>query len=396
MSWYFRRKAGEAPAARWRHPAFSSDHPTLQAAATRAQDLAQAHNWNRSTLRLVLDGLTVLLEDRPADHRVMLSEVRTRTPRRASTPRVAEVLTSIGLLEDDTTPAIRAWIERRTRELPAGFVEVVRTWLLVLLDGDKRAQPRSPSTLYVYFGTLKPFLLQWATHRGHLREITSADITAALDPVRGWQRHTAIAALRSLFRYAKKRGLIFTNPTTRLKATKIESSQLPMTDTEIQAVQQIATHPGQRLIIALAAVHAARPAAIRALVLEDVDLPNRRIILAGHTQLLGDLTHRALLAWMDHRRATWPHTPNRHVLISKTTALGIEPITPSYLAVNLRRHGVHLEQVRKDRILHEALTTGADPLHLALVFNLSHTTASRYAGIAQNLLDDRLETNPTV
>lgn len=34
---------------------------------------------------------------------------------------------------------------------------------------------------------------------------------------------------------------------------------------------------------------------------------------------------------------------------------------------------------------------GADPLHLALVFNLSHTTASRYAAIAQSLLDDQLE-----
>ncbi|WP_369392490.1 hypothetical protein AB5J72_36600 [Streptomyces sp. CG1] len=38
-----------------------------------------------------------------------------------------------------------------------------------------------------------------------------------------------------------------------------------------------------------------------------------------------------------------------------------------------------------------ALTAGADPLHLALVFNLSHSTASRYATIAQNLLDDQIE-----
>jgi len=29
-------------------------------------------------------------------------------------------------------------------------------------------------------------------------------------------------------------------------------------------------------------------------------------------------------------------------------------------------------------------------LHLALVFNLSHTTASRYAAIAQDLLDDQI------
>jgi hypothetical protein len=66
------------------------------------------------------------------------------------------------------------------------------------------------------------------------------------------------------------------------------------------------------------------------------------------------------------------------------------PGEPNF-AWNLRRHGVNLERIRGDRILHEALTAGSDPLHLALVFNLSHTTASRYAVIAQKLLDDQLE-----
>jgi hypothetical protein len=44
---------------------------------------------------------------------------------------------------------------------------------------------------------------------------------------------------------------------------------------------------------------------------------------------------------------------------------------------------------RRDRLLHETLTVG--PLHLALVFNLSHTTASRYAAIAQAILDTQVE-----
>jgi hypothetical protein len=55
------------------------------------------------------------------------------------------------------------------------------------------------------------------------------------------------------------------------------------------------------------------------------------------------------------------------------------------------RRGVDLDRIRKARILHEALTVGPDLLHLALVFNLSHTAASRYATIAQDLLDDQLE-----
>src|SRR5664280_2166859 len=169
MASYFRRKAGAAPPVRWQHPAFSSDNPVLQSAAVQARHLGETHSWRRSNIRLVMEGLTGLRQFRPAGQPVTLSEVRNRTPRHASTPRVAEVLTGLGLLEDDTTPPIRSWIEHRTSDLPAGFAVVVRSWLLVLLDGDKRTAPRSHSTLYVYFGTLKPFLAQWAVSYTHLR-----------------------------------------------------------------------------------------------------------------------------------------------------------------------------------------------------------------------------------
>jgi integrase len=159
-----------------------------------------------------------------------------------------------------------------------------------------------------------------------------------------------------------------------------------MTDAKIRAVEQAAASPAQRLIVALAAVHAARWAAIRGLTLDDLDLPNRRITIGGHRQRLGELTYRTLRAWLDYRRATWPRTPNRHVLISGKTALGSGPVSRSYLTWNLQRHGVSIERIRRDRVLHEALTARADPLHLALVFGLSHTTASRYTLIACDLL----------
>ncbi|MEU6541253.1 hypothetical protein [Streptomyces sp. NPDC047000] len=111
--------------------------------------------------------------------------------------------------------AIRSWNDDRTAELPAGFAGDVRAWLLVLLDGGSRARPRSHTCLYVCFGCVRPLLENLATPRGHLREITVADVTAALSPLHGWQRRSAIAALRSLSRFAKKRGLILTNPTAR-------------------------------------------------------------------------------------------------------------------------------------------------------------------------------------
>ena len=110
-----------------------------------------------------------------------------------------------------------------------------------------------------------------------------------------------------------------------------------------------------------------------------------RITIAGHRQRLGELTRNALLAWLGYRRATWPDTANRHVLVSRISALGTGPVSPDYLDKH-QLHGISLEQIRRDRILHEALATGADSLHLALVFNIDHTNAMAYANAARNLL----------
>ena len=64
-----------------------------------------------------------------------------------------------------------------------------------------------------------------------------------------------------------------------------------------------------------------------------------------------------------------------------------EPVSKSYLNWNLQRHGVSIERIRRDRVLHEALTARADPLHLALVFGLSHTTAASLAHGPPSSLD---------
>ncbi|WP_344953978.1 hypothetical protein, partial [Sphaerisporangium flaviroseum] len=60
-----------------------------------------------------------------------------------SRPRLIEVLTDLDLLHDDSAPAIRSWIDRVTSHLAPGFINPVRQWLLVLLNGDTRSRPRS-------------------------------------------------------------------------------------------------------------------------------------------------------------------------------------------------------------------------------------------------------------
>jgi len=386
---YFRRKNGAAPPPRWQHPAPGSADPVLRAATALARQLGETHGWSPSTLRCALDGLMVLLDGRPAGERVTLTEIRTRTSRHTSVPRVAEVLAGLDLLEEDSTPAVRSWIERRADALPRGFAGAVRAWLLVLLDGDARARPRSPASIYVYFAAVQPLIEQWSADRDHLREVITADITAVLDPLRGHQLRTTTVAVRSLFRFARKTRTGLRQP--RRTAESRRPRRQPAADDRRR-------DPGRRT-----GRHQPRPAADRRpgrgprrpLGRDPRPHPGRpRPAQPAHhhrraPQRLGELTHRALRAWLDHRRATWPRTPNRHVLISAKTALGSGPVSRGFLAWNLQRHGVNIERIRRDRVLHEALTARADPLHLALVFCLSHATASKYTLMACDLLADQ-------
>ncbi|MGH3265828.1 MAG: hypothetical protein ACRDNS_27975, partial [Trebonia sp.] len=390
---YYRRKAGLAPPARWQHPALRSQDPIVGTAARRAVQLGQAHDWSRSTTLCVLDGLLTVLDGRRDGEPVSLSDVHTRPHRCVSRPRLAEVLADQGLLDDDATATTKSWIDRMTSDLGPGFAQPVGHWLMVLFNGDARTRPRAASTVHVYCSNTRRPLQHWAARYDHLREVTRRDVGAVLEPLRGCRRANALTALRSLFGFAKKRALIFANPTTRLTARPGDAVLLPLTDEQIRALQALASDPACRVIIALAADHAARNVAIRHLKLDDVELPNHRIIVAGHRQRCGELTHRALCSWLEHRRATWPHTDNPHVLVNPKTVHGAAPVNEVFVNRRIRPAGCTIGEIRTDRILHEALTStaGPDPLHLALVFGVCHHTAARYATAAEHLLSGELE-----
>jgi hypothetical protein len=362
----------------------------LQRTATRAAlTRAEVHGWSPATVWGVARGLALVLPPGRDGKPVAMTEVRRllRPHRASSATRVAEVLDDLGLLDDDTTPPIRAWIERRTAQLPAGFGPDVRVWLLTLLDGDRRARARSHTTLYVHYNSVVPLIEEFARTRDRLREVTRADIDAALDRLRGHPRYNAVAAVRSLFRLAKRRGSVFPDPPRHLAGTGrgVTRTLLPTNDTEIGAVRSAVTNPAKRLVVALAATHAARSQAIRRLTLDDVDLSGQTIVLAGHEQRLADLARAALLSWLRHRREHWPHSTNRHVLLSRVTALGTGPVSDDYLA-GLLPDLIGLERIRQDRILHEALISGGDPLRLAVVFGIDHSTAMTYADLARRVL----------
>jgi hypothetical protein len=119
--------------------------------------------------------------------------------------------------------------------------------------------------------------------------------------------------------------------------------------------------------------------------LDDVDLGNRRITVGGHVRPLDDLTRRAVPDWLDHRRSRWPNTANPHLLITQKTAVELGPAGKLWTTRATRNLTATLERLRVDRQLEEALTHGADPLHLALVFGIDedrHPLRGLGAGIA--------------
>ena len=87
--------------------------------------------------------------------------------------------------------------------------------------GRRRArQPAPEESIHAYFSSVRPLIQRWSATRGHLREVTAEDVAAALEPLRGSQHMTNAGALRSLFGFAKRKGLIFTNPDSSLRTQR--------------------------------------------------------------------------------------------------------------------------------------------------------------------------------
>ncbi|MFF4213711.1 hypothetical protein ACFYZE_31065 [Streptomyces sp. NPDC001796] len=120
--------------------------------------------------------------------------------------------------------------------------------------------------------------------------------------------------------------------------------------------------------------------------LDDVDLGNRRLTIAGRVRPLDDVTLRLLLDWLEHRRRRWPNTANLHLLINNQTANTTSRASNHWVSAPMRGQDATLERLRVDRQLEEAMVKGPDPLHLAEVFGLDEKTAMRYADSAGALL----------
>jgi hypothetical protein len=160
------------------------DSETLLFAQYRAVRMAEERGWSTRTLGAVTGGLRRVLAGHDGGRVAASTATGLLTSAHSRIP-VLEVLDDLELLEDDRDVSTRAWIERRSAELPVGFRDDVHDWLVWLLDGDARTRPRTRTTVHVHFGQARPVLLAWGAGHDRLRQITRADVQEALNQLQG-------------------------------------------------------------------------------------------------------------------------------------------------------------------------------------------------------------------
>ncbi|MFI0937338.1 hypothetical protein [Streptomyces sp. NPDC021020] len=275
-----------------------------------------------------------------------------------------------------------AFVQRTIAAFPPRIGDELGTWVRVL-----RGATRSHH-LATDYGTIRRYLVylatplaDWTSCYTTLRQVTTADVTTAVTAVKGPRAHERAVALRSLFRALKHAKLVFADPTRGLHVTRRELLPATLAPDRLAGLLDVSTNPANRLVLALAALHATNGTDLRNLTLSDVLLTRRQLLIrrphGRHVVHLDDTTTALLHAWLRHRHRRWPRTANPHLLITQQTASTTDPVCTDYIYKRFTPAGVTLRAVRADRILDEARET-EDPVHLVRVFGLSVTTAMKY------------------
>jgi hypothetical protein len=302
--------------------------PHIAAGWDTAQRRADACGWPPRLLADVRRTLLAALCCRPADEPVRYSELLPLAACGLPVERPAEVLADIGMLDDDRPGTLDRAFGILLKDVAPAIRSDVQDWLTALLAGTPRAKPRSRATAGEYLRAAAPVLTAWSSSHGHLREITAGELSQTIAALpAGSPRTQALVALRSLFRYLRAHRRVFRDPAARLSPGAAKTAVLlPLATGDYQLAVAAAATPEHRLALVLSASLAARPADIRALRLDAVDLGERRITIAGHACRLDDLTCRVIAGYLTHRRASWPQTANPHVLVSQQTAKDNRPV----------------------------------------------------------------------
>lgn len=373
--------------------------PSSPAAGRRiAERRAELRGWSAEICRLTDRGLVAVLSNhRPGEVIHYLDVLPLAADRKVNVERVAEVLNELGILIDDRPDSFESWLANRTRDLAPEIAEDVRSWLRALHHGGPRHRPHSRASTWGKMGSVHPTLVGWSARYQHLREVTRDDVVTAINGVYGIERKGLHHGLRSLFRFLRRRRTIFRDPTVGIKAGKLHRPPiLPLPKQTYTDAVAAASRPEQRVMLVLTVVHAARRPALKTLLIDDIDLPNRKITIGGHPRPLDDLTHRVLTDFLLDRHRRWPSTANRHLLLTRVTAHETGPVSDYWCHTQFAGLDASLKQMRIDRHLEEALVGGGDALRLTAIFGISEFTAIRYAEAARAILAGPLEPDTAI
>lgn len=135
------------------------------------------------------------------------------------------------------------------------------------------------ATLRRYLIYLATPLADWTTRYTTLRQVTEADVTAAVTAVKGPRAHERAVAIRSLFRALKHTKLVFADPARGVRITRQELLPTTLAPDRLAGLLETSSNPATRLVLALVALHATSGTDLRNLDLSDVLLTRRQLLI---------------------------------------------------------------------------------------------------------------------
>lgn len=357
-----------------------ADPARAAALEAHVQRLAAQRGWSARLIRETCYGIRIVLGIQDSSElAINASDVALLSDIDLPVWPVLEVLSDIGCLTEDRTPAIDTWVDRQLEGLPEPMNTELRTWYMVMKHGSPtppRRRPRAETTINLHLRWALPTLHAWAAD-GHtsLREITREQVLDAL-PASGNPRSTTGQGLKSIFRLLKSRKLVFSDPTARVKTGQHESRQpLPVDLARVREALNSA-EPARAAVVALTAFHGIRTGPLQRLQLTDVR--DGRLYVEGRIIVLADPVRERLTAYLDYRNRRWPNSTNPYLFVHYRSAGRSEPVGKRWVWLTVGP-GLSAAALREDRILNETHATAGDVRRLADLFGLSINASIRYA-----------------
>jgi integrase len=273
--------------------------------------------------------------------------------------------------------------QRRLARFPARLRPAAQRWTAHLLASRERARLHGVPGLSDR--TIEARLASLAVLAGQLHQtgvedwaaVTAVDIEAFITT----DTSARLAAARSFFAFARHHRLVLVNPTAGIERRQAKGfagyTLDPATqqrllrrwaDASIDAIE--------RTVGLLCLLHAAGPAELRALTIEDTDLAAGRVRLGRrpHPVPLDPLTIDALTVCLAARAATG--TTNPHVILTRGTRAHTGPASAYFMNHVLDPAGVKPTVLRQTRIADLAHRT--DPRLVATALGMTEEGAMHY------------------